>query len=215
MSAGESGDNWSILLVDPCPVIGSGLQDMLDGSPFGLAERIDNFPDARRYLTNQVIDLVMADFIFAGGNLQNLWDVCCREQVPLLLFSSFRHPEYVARAARLGVCGLVDKRSGPDAVLSALRQVRAGETIWSRQQIRQANAAMVDKSLVAKIEFPLTRRELQVLRLLADGNSNRIIADRLGIGFETAKEHVQHLLAKLAVNDRTQAAVMAERHGLL
>ena len=62
--------------------------------------------------------------------------------------------------------------------------------------------------------MPLTPRETQVLRLIAMGLSNREIADSLEISVETVKEHVQNLLRKLSLNDRTQAAVWALRHGL-
>jgi DNA-binding NarL/FixJ family response regulator len=73
---------------------------------------------------------------------------------------------------------------------------------------------MANKSLPNDIDVPLTPRETQVLRLVAMGLSNQEIADSLEISIETVKEHVQNLLRKLSVNDRTQAAVWAIRHGL-
>jgi RNA polymerase sigma factor (sigma-70 family) len=73
---------------------------------------------------------------------------------------------------------------------------------------------MENKSLPDAIDVPLTPRETQVLRLVAMGLSNQEIADSLEISIETVKEHVQNLLRKLSVGDRTQAAVWAIRHGL-
>jgi len=75
-------------------------------------------------------------------------------------------------------------------------------------------SSMADKTVPDNLEVPLTPRETQVLRLVALGLSNQEIADPLEISIETVKEHMQNLLRKLAVSDRTQAAVWAIRHGL-
>ncbi len=214
MSAGPD-ETCPILLVDRCPVIQSGLDGILSDTPYLLVERVSSFPAARRCLTSQVVEIVLADFVFDEGTLEDLWRACRQESIPLLLFSTFRNPEFVAQAARLGICGLVDKRADANTLVSALDMARHGKQCWSRQQIRRANGSMVARSLSTRIDFPLTEREMQVLRALAEGNSNRKIAEQLGVGFETAKEHVQHLLTKLGVNDRTQAAVLAQRQGLL
>jgi len=73
---------------------------------------------------------------------------------------------------------------------------------------------MSDKTVPEELEVPLTPRETQVLRLVSLGLSNQEIADPLAISIETVKEHVQNLLRKLSVGDRTQAAVWAIRHGV-
>ena len=75
--------------------------------------------------------------------------------------------------------------------------------------------SMANKSVPDDIEVPLTPRETQVLRLVALGLSNQEIADPLEISIETVKEHVQNILRKIAVSDRTQAAVWAVRKGLV
>ncbi len=74
--------------------------------------------------------------------------------------------------------------------------------------------AMANRTALANAEVQLTPRESQVLRLIAMGLSNQEIADSLEISVETVKEHVQNLLRKMSLNDRTQAAVWAIRHGV-
>ena len=74
--------------------------------------------------------------------------------------------------------------------------------------------AMANRTALANAEVQLTPRESQVLRLIAMGLSNQEIADSLDISVETVKEHVQNLLRKMSLNDRTQAAVWAIRHGV-
>ena len=74
--------------------------------------------------------------------------------------------------------------------------------------------AMANRTALANAEVQLTPRESQVLRLIAMGLSNQEIADSLEISVETVKEHVQNILRKMSLNDRTQAAVWAIRHGM-
>jgi DNA-binding NarL/FixJ family response regulator len=97
-----------------------------------------------------------------------------------------------------------------EAVTNAARNTppsRSGE-------FRRIAGSMANKTLPDDIDVPLTPRETQVLRLVAMGLSNQEIADSLEISIETVKEHVQNLLRKLSLNDRTQAAVWAIRHGI-
>ena len=75
--------------------------------------------------------------------------------------------------------------------------------------------ALATPRLAADVEVPLTQRESEVLRQLAHGLTNKQIAEALHISYETVKEHVQHVLRKIGVSDRTQAAVWAVRKGLV
>ena len=215
MPAKPVSDSCSLLLVDPAPVVRVGLESMLAGTRFVISESAHHVDSARRALTSQEFDLVLSEFMFEDGTAEDLWRSCRRERVPLALFSSRFNPVFVSRLARAGVCGLIGRTLDTASLCEQLEQAVAGERLWTRNQLRKANAALVAGPLQNRFLFPLTERELQVLRLLASGNSNRKIAKRLDIGFETVKEHVQHLLAKLEVADRTQAAVLAQRHGLL
>ena len=97
-----------------------------------------------------------------------------------------------------------------EAITNAARGVapaRSGE-------FRRVVTSMSNKTVPDDLDVPLTPRETQVLRLVAMGLSNQEIADSLAISIETVKEHVQNMLRKLSVGDRTQAAVWAIRHGI-
>jgi DNA-binding NarL/FixJ family response regulator len=76
-------------------------------------------------------------------------------------------------------------------------------------------SALATPRLSVDVEAPLTQRESQVLARLAEGKTNKQIAQSLHISYETVKEHVQHILQKIGVTDRTQAAVWAVRKGLV
>ena len=87
--------------------------------------------------------------------------------------------------------------------------------IWNRDELRRVTGALSTPRAAMELEVPLTKRESEVLKQLALGLSNKEIAQSLSISYETVKEHVQHILRKVGVSDRTQAAVWAVRKGLV
>jgi DNA-binding NarL/FixJ family response regulator len=131
------------------------------------------------------------------------------------MFSGYDNPTYAARAVALGASGYLRKDCTRDELLNAIRKVAAGESIFTRDELRRMTAALAAPRLVADVEVPLTQREGEVLREMAKGLTNKQIAEALHVGYETIKEHVQHIFRKIGVDDRTQAAVWAIRKGLV
>jgi DNA-binding NarL/FixJ family response regulator len=138
-----------------------------------------------------------------------------RPAMPILIFSTYDNPTYVARAVALGANGYILKGTSKDKLVEAIRQAAEGQSVWTREELRRVTGALATPRLVADVEVPLTQRESEVLRQLAFGLTNKEIALALHISYETVKEHVQHILRKLGVTDRTQAAVWAVRKGLV
>jgi DNA-binding NarL/FixJ family response regulator len=138
-----------------------------------------------------------------------------RPELPVLVFSTFDNPTYVARAGDLGAAGYVLKGAPSEKLLAAIRSVAKGENAWTREELRRVTGALATPRLNADVEVPLTQRESEVLRQVALGLTNKEIALVLHISYETVKEHVQHILRKVGVNDRTQAAVWAVRNSLV
>jgi len=134
--------------------------------------------------------------------------------IPVVMFSAYDNPTYVARAVALGAAGYLVKSASRDEIVAALRQAAAGESLWSREGLRRVTGALATSRAPMELDAPLTKRESEVLKQLALGLSNKEIAQALAISYETVKEHVQHILRKLGVADRTQAAVWAVRKGL-
>jgi DNA-binding NarL/FixJ family response regulator len=135
--------------------------------------------------------------------------------LPVLVFSTYDNPTYVARAVALGANGYLSKGASGDDLIAAIRTVSKGENAWTRDELRRVTGALATPRLVSDIDVPLTQRESEVLRQLSYGLTNKEIAQSLHISYETVKEHVQHILRKLGVSDRTQAAVWAVRKGLV
>jgi DNA-binding NarL/FixJ family response regulator len=134
---------------------------------------------------------------------------------PVVMFSGFENPTYVARAVALGAAGYLSKSSGRSEIIDAIRLAAGGETIWSREELRRVTGALTGPRGATDVDIPLTKRESEVLKQLAFGLTNKEIAQSLGISYETVKEHVQHILRKIGVTDRTQAAVWAVRKNLV
>ncbi len=136
-------------------------------------------------------------------------------EIAVLILSTYDNPTYVARAVALGAAGYVLKGADREGLLDAIRKAAAGESAWTRDELRRVTGALATPRLNADVEVPLTQRESEVLRQLALGLTNKEIAQALHISYETVKEHVQHILRKVGVSDRTQAAVWAVRKGLV
>lgn len=127
-------------------------------------------------------------------------------KVRILIFSNYAKGDEVYQAIKGGASGFVAKDMALDVLLDAVRMVHAGE-----QYIPPQIAMRVGERVLAQ----LSPRELEVLRLVAQGLSNKEIAARLGLVVGTVKIHVANIFTKLGVSDRTQALVVAVRRGII
>ncbi|MFC3996284.1 response regulator [Nocardiopsis sediminis] len=139
--------------------------------------------------------------------------------VKVLVVTTFNLDEYVYEALRAGASGFLLKDAPPAQLLNGIRTVASGAALLDPDVTRQlvgAYAARIrPKEDTVHDDIPLTPRELEVLRLIADGLSNSEIAAALVISQETVKTFVSRILAKLGLRDRVQAVVYAYRHGLV
>lgn len=130
----------------------------------------------------------------------------------IIVFSAFANRLYLARAIAAGAYDYVLKSAPAEDLVAVIRRAAAGEPGTRGSSPRRVRVTADD--LAPASEPGLTDREMGVLRLIAAGRSNQAIATDLAISIETVKEHVQSVLRKTALVDRTQAALWALRHGL-
>jgi DNA-binding NarL/FixJ family response regulator len=135
--------------------------------------------------------------------------------LPVVMLSNYDNPSYMARAVALGASGFLLKDCSREKLIETIRRAANKETVWTRDELRRITGALATPRVTADVDVPLTQREFEVLRHLANGLTNKEIAEAMHISYETVKEHVQHILRKLGVTDRTQAAVWAVRKKLL
>jgi len=161
--------------------------------------------------------LVLLDIRMAGGDgldaLQAL-----KAEFPLLsvvMLTTYDNPTYMARAVAGGAAGYLLKGVEREAMLSALRAVSGGELLLKPEDlVRALRGLSASAPGQADLIEPLTEREIEVLRLLSTGMNNREIGTVLFIAESTVKTHVEHIIGKLGVSDRVQAAVWAARQGI-
>jgi NarL family two-component system response regulator LiaR len=137
----------------------------------------------------------------------------------VIMLTTYANPGYLARAISGGASGYLSKEVNPEQIVRAVRAAAAGDELIDRSLLQSALAQAVDYSppTPEPTEIPiesLSERELEVLRLIAAGMNNAMIAETLNVSLATVKTHVRHILDKLHVSDRTQAALWAARHGL-
>jgi DNA-binding NarL/FixJ family response regulator len=136
-------------------------------------------------------------------------------RICIVLFTMYESTEYVLSALRAGAAAYLLKGARKDEILKAVRQVISGELLLHPELVHQLLSRMCSSRESAPLAMQLTPREREVLRLVALGQTNREIAQTLGMRSSTAKTHVEHLIAKLGVSDRTQAAIKAVESGLI
>ena len=206
-----------LLIVDDHEIIRMGLRLMLEGSGLEIAAEATTAAEAIEAVERSVPDVVLMDIRMEGGDGLNALGRMKLDHpdLPIVLFSAYDNPTYIARAVALGASGYVLKSAPRERLIEALEMAVAGESAWTREELRRVTGALATPRLSQDIEVPLTQRESEVLRQMALGLTNKEIAKMLGISYETVKEHVQHILRKIGVSDRTQAAVWAVRKNLV
>ncbi len=206
-----------ILFVDDHEIVRLGFRQMLIGTDAEIVDEASTSHDGYNKFVASKFDLVIVDVRLPGGDgLQLLGKIKTHSPTqPVLIFSSYDNPTYIARAVALGANGFLLKTDSQDKILDAVQRASKGESIWSREELRRVTGSLATMRVGSESEIPLTQREGEVLKQLANGLTNKEIAQSLGISYETVKEHVQHILRKIGVSDRTQAAVWAVRKNLV
>ena len=206
-----------LLIADDHEVVRCGLRSLVAGTDIEVVDEATTGEQAVQKALANPPDVVLLDIRMPDGDgLNALGRIKLeRNDLPVLMLSTYDNPTYVARAVALGAAGYVLKGADRATLLEAIRKAAAGESAWTRDELRRVTGALATPRLNADVEVPLTQRESEVLRQLALGLTNKEIAQALHISYETVKEHVQHILRKVGVSDRTQAAVWAVRKGLV
>lgn len=198
-----------ILLVDDHMVLRMGLMTAASDEPdMEVVADVDNGLQALDAFERHRPDVVVLDLRMPGLNgLETIGRLRAQYgDVRIIVFSNFARGEEVYQALKAGASGFVVKEMSVDRLLDAIRRVHQGE-----QYIPAEVAARVGERLLAQ----LSPRELDVLRLVAKGRSNKEIGAELNVVEGTVKIHVTNLLAKLRVADRTQAIVVAIQRGII
>lgn len=209
----------SVLIVDDHSVVRQGVRAFLEMQPdLTIAGEAESGEQAIQLAQELIPDVVLMDLALPGIDgveaTRQIKRVSPRTQV--IVLTSYYEDEHVFPALRAGAISYTLKDLRPAELVEIVRKAAEGESVLhprvaSRliQEVRQAKRA------VPPAFAELTERELEVLRMIAEGHSNAVIAEQLVLSEKTVKGHVSNILGKLHMEDRTQAAVFAWQQGLM
>lgn len=209
-------DKIEIIIADDHMMIREGLKQLLelDGTMKVIAEANDG--EECLNLLNKKIhpDILLLDINMPKKNGIEVLEYIKQNKIPVkvLILTVHNEVEYLLKAVDIGIDGYLLKDSNYDELKEAIDVVISGNTYIQPSLLPALNESMEDYALdKEKIEW-LTKRELDVLRLISEGCSNKKISDELTISERTVKNHISHIFRKIDVEDRTQAAVFAIRN---
>lgn len=195
----------SVLIVDDHPVVRQGLRALLEvQDDMTVAGEAGDGAAAISLAESLRPDIVLLDLKLPGMDGLAVLRPLRAAGLRVLVLTSATEPSAAAAAVRAGAAGVVYKDIDPAALVRAIRSVHDGNVLLAPEAV----GSLVRGSRADT----LTAREREVLAGIADGKSNREIARLLRVSEKTVKAHVSSVLAKLGVQDRTQAAVIAVRH---
>ncbi len=208
-----------VLLVDDHPIVRQGVRSVLALHPdIAVVGEADSAPALFAALAVEPADVVLLDVRLPGLNGIEITQRLKRErpEVKIILLTTYEDEEYLFGALRAGAEGYLLKSASPEALASAIRQVAAGERLLSPALVGKVMREFGQLARAqAQAEVGLSAQEIEVLRLIAAGATNREIADRLYWSEATVKRKIQDILEKLGVANRPQAVAEATRRGLL
>lgn len=207
----------TLIVADDQEVIRKGLAGLLAGEDMQIVAEAATGGEAVQETEKHQPDVVLMDVLMPDmDGLAALEQI--RKSVPttkVIMISAHDNPSYVARAVALEASDFLLKDAPPAAFASAIQRVIRGEAPPADTPFGKIKNRLQQRADPGADNVPLTRREYQVLKHLAYGLSNREIGASMNISIETVKEHVQNVMRKLDMSNRTAAAVWAVKRGLV
>src|ERR1700761_235360 len=199
-----------VLLVDDHPVVRAGLNSMLrKQSGLRIVGSVHGGREALEFLAQEPADVMLLDL-----RMPNMDGIDTLRALPTLssppkvvILSNFEFDEEIYRAVEAGAMGYLLKDTSRDEIISAVKAVHSGHTYFPRR--------IETRLLERKQRHDLSAREVEILELLSKGLTNKAIGQALGISAFTVRNHVNRILEKLQVCDRTEASTVAIEQGIL
>ena len=212
-------DPITVLLVDDHELVRRGVRAFLETQEgITVVAEAGGGEEAVRLAAEHAPDVALMDLIMPGmdGVEATRRLVARSPRTNVVMLTSYHDDEHIFPAIRAGALSYVLKEVGPDELAEAVRKAADGEAVLhprvAARVVRELHGARRDETNVFQ---ELSDRELEVLKLIAEGLSNHEISSRLYVSEKTVKSHVSNILGKLHLADRTQAAVYAWRQGVV
>ncbi len=209
-------ETYRVLVIDDHPLFRKGVSDLIDMEPsLILVGEATNGQEGLALAKSLNPDLILLDINMKGMNGLETLKALKQEDTDalILMLTVSDNEEDVLTALRIGADGYLLKDMEPEDILESIRRALLGTVAISERLTQLLAKALRDENKLSdeSIQAPLTTREQEILQQIANGMSNKRIANALGISEGTVKVHVKHLLKKLNLHSRTEAAVWALR----
>jgi NarL family two-component system response regulator LiaR len=214
----EIGHSIKVLLVDDHEMVRIGLAAVLDTEDgIEVVGEASNGYDGIRLAQAYSPDVVLMDLVMDGMDgvettrkILEMYPNC-----KVIVLTSYLDDSKLYPVIEAGAFSYLLKTSRANEIADAIRAAARGQSVLESQvAAKMMNRFRQPQQSAAKLHEQLTEREMEVLKLVAAGKSNQEVADELFIGIKTVKFHVTNIFSKLNVDDRTQAAIYAHKHGL-
>ena len=208
-----------VIIIDDHTLFREGLQRLLTRHEIDVVSSVSNGDDGLKSIKNLFPDIILLDLRMPDLSgievLKNIRQI--NKALPVVMLTTSDDEKDLIEALRNGASGYLLKDMEPDDLVVALKDVLKGETIVAPNLVQilakfhQGDDTEIN---ITNLISTLTPRENEILELLAEGQSNKLIAKNLGISDGTVKLHVKSILRKLEIHSRVEAAVIAVEHGL-
>lgn len=208
----------SVFLIDDHTVLRQAVRVMLDAEPdLVVVGEAGEGRDGVREVARMQPDVAIVDLKMPGvSGLGAIPEIASRApRTAIIVFTMYNNPVYVYEAMRSGASGYVLKSATREELVRAVRAVHAGGGFLQAEVTKPLLRRLLMDAKVEAERSNLTLREIQILELLSDGQSNKEIGQRLAIADETVKSHLKRLYEKLGAADRAQAVAIALRQSLI
>ncbi|MFV1973022.1 MAG: response regulator [Thiohalobacterales bacterium] len=209
----------NVILIDDHTLFREGLEGLLNRRNINILAAVGNGPEGLRLATELNPDVILLDMRMPEMNGMDVLRQLRKNGFsnPIAMLTTSSDERDLVESLRSGAQGYLLKDMEPDELVLALRDIVAGKTVVAPDLAPVLARVVQGDSITVTEENPfsrLTPRENEILLLLAEGQSNKVIARNLGISDGTVKLHVKSILRKLGVHSRVEAAVMAVEQGL-
>jgi DNA-binding NarL/FixJ family response regulator len=210
INAPESKTNVRVLIVDDHPVVRAGLASLLRRQTgLKVAGAAHSAEEAMEILKRSTVDVMLLDLRMPSINGIDLLKMLktTEYQPRAIILSSYEYEEEIYQAIKAGARGYLSKNALREEIVTAIETVVGGGTFFPERIVKWIEEREARSGLSA--------REIEILGMVAKGLTNKEIAGALQISFYTVRNHVNHISAKLQVADRTEAATVAIRQGII
>jgi DNA-binding NarL/FixJ family response regulator len=209
----------TLVLVDDHPIVLHGLRQLFESSPdFKVVAACRDGAGALEALRTEPVDVLLLDLRMPDQTGLDVMRTIVAEHLPCktVLLTAALTDDDAVEAVRLGARGVVLKESAPDTLLECVRHVAAGEQWIDQETMSRAFGRVLQReSAVREASRLLTPREIEIVRMIAQGLRNRAVAERLSISEGTVKIHLHNIYEKLGVDGRLALVLFAQEKGLV